>query len=67
MAQWPFACREALVSDIRADIEGGRSVVLAGEAGVGKSRVLDELCDQLEGDGVTVHRVRATPSLSTVP
>jgi DNA-binding CsgD family transcriptional regulator/tetratricopeptide (TPR) repeat protein len=67
MARWPFACRASVVSDLRAEVASGRSVVLTGEAGVGKSRVLTELCEQLEADGVTVHRVGATTSLSTVP
>lgn len=45
----------------------GRGVVIVGDPGVGKSRVLVELCARLEVKGVTVHRVAATTSLSTVP
>ena len=67
MAMWPFECRAAVVADIQADIAVGRSVVLVGEAGIGKSRVLREVCDRLEADGTTVHRAGATTSLSAVP
>ena len=48
-------------------LHAGRGVVIVGDAGVGKSRVLLELCDRLEAAGLTVHRVAATTSLSMVP
>ena len=67
MSKWPFACRTVEVELMEAAIRGGRGVVIVGDAGVGKSRVLLELCSRLEDSDVTVHRVAATTSLSTVP
>jgi DNA-binding CsgD family transcriptional regulator len=48
-------------------LDAGRGAVIVGDAGVGKSRVLLELCDRLEAAGLAVHRIAATTSLSTVP
>lgn len=44
-----------------------RSVVLAGETGVGKSRLADEVSATVAAHGVDVAVVRVTPSMSAVP
>jgi len=56
------------VAAIEAEVlRTGRGAVIVGDAGVGKSRVLLELCDRLESAGLFVHRIAATTSLSTIP
>ena len=68
MAKWPFACRADEVADMEsAIVRAGRGVVISGDAGVGKSRVMAELSTRLERAGLTVHRVSGTSALSTVP
>ena len=60
--KWPFACRAVEVAIIEAEVlRTGRGAVIVGDAGVGKSRVLLELCDRLEAAGLFVHRIAATP------
>src|SRR5262245_48353791 len=69
MSQWPFAARQPTLQDVLRRI-GGRTtagVVLAGPAGVGKSRLAREAATRLPTDRFHVERVRATQSGSGIP
>ncbi|GAA5061049.1 DNA-binding CsgD family transcriptional regulator [Thermocatellispora tengchongensis] len=57
---WPFSGRESQVSAIRAAAEG---MVVAGEPGVGKSRLVSEAVRGLDG----VAWVRATAAAAEIP
>ena len=67
LAAWPFACRESELVEAEVSGAAGRAVVLIGEAGVGKSRLLAELVERAEHAGDHTIRVFATRSLSAVP
>jgi DNA-binding CsgD family transcriptional regulator len=62
---WPLVCRDDELA--RIDNLTNQGVVLAGEAGVGKSRMLAELTAREERAGRRVVRVVATRSLTSVP
>lgn len=65
--EWPLVGREAELARSLRLIESGRGVALLGDAGVGKSRLLHELTNQVESSGVTVFRGIATESTRSVP
>jgi DNA-binding CsgD family transcriptional regulator len=65
--EWPLVGREAELARSLQLIESGRGVALLGDAGVGKSRLLHELTNQVESSGVTVFRGIATESTLSVP
>jgi len=61
---WPFVGREREL----AEIENGRTgVVLVGQAGIGKSRLLAEAVDRVAPLASRTVRVAATESLAAVP
>jgi DNA-binding CsgD family transcriptional regulator len=65
---WPLIGRGAERDEILTLARVGRGVVLGGPAGVGKSRLLDEIARVLEDDdGWHVERVVGTPALSVFP
>jgi DNA-binding CsgD family transcriptional regulator len=64
---WPFAAREQEVAVLDELMLSGRGAVIAGDAGVGKSRLLSTIGDRAETMGWTVHRVAASRALATVP
>ena len=64
---WPFAAREQEVAVLDELMLSGRGAVIAGDAGVGKSRLLSTIGDRAESMGWTVHRVAASRALATVP
>jgi len=68
-ASWPFVGRERLIADVlghaRDDRCGG--VLLTGEAGVGKTRLADEVLSLLRADGHPTLRAVATPAARTTP
>jgi DNA-binding CsgD family transcriptional regulator len=63
----PFVGREAELDQVAAVLAGGRGVVLAGDAGVGKTRLLVEVVERSTSPAVRVLRVRATRSSGVVP
>ncbi|MGH3022160.1 MAG: AAA family ATPase [Gaiellaceae bacterium] len=67
--RWPLVGRDELLRRLRAQVRSaqGGSVVLAGPAGVGKSRLADELARAAEGSGTVVLRVAATAPLQQLP
>ena len=67
--EWPLVGRDDELSLIeeRLTAETPRSIVIAGPAGVGKTRLATELLAQAEAAGWTGRRVVASRSASTVP
>lgn len=67
-ASWPMVGREEELDLLdELVLQRRRSVVLAGPAGVGKSRLATEFLDATDAAGVRTDRVRATRATKTVP
>jgi DNA-binding CsgD family transcriptional regulator len=64
---WPFVGREPELGRVEAALDHGLGVVLTGDAGVGKTRLLAETVGRLEAGGVRVLTVRATRSSTVLP
>lgn len=65
---WPMVGRDEELSLLHElVIQHRRSVVLAGPAGVGKSRLATEFLDAIEATGTRTVRVRATRATRTIP
>jgi AAA ATPase domain len=62
---WPLVGRDADLVTLRKLVASGTSAVLLGPAGIGKSRVLREVCDR--NPAWVVLRVRGTRAAATVP
>ncbi len=65
--EWPFTGRADELALVLESLRDGRSVVLGGTAGVGKSRLQREATAVLESDGKLVRRAVATISSSVIP
>jgi DNA-binding NarL/FixJ family response regulator len=63
----PFVGRQAELDVVAAALAAGRGIVLVGEAGVGKTRLLAEVVERAAGSGTRVLQVRATRSSGVVP
>lgn len=66
-AQWPLVGRTAEKATLVRAVARARSVILAGPAGVGKTRLVEEVVEDLSPTRVFVHRVIATGASSEVP
>ncbi|WP_322770014.1 AAA family ATPase, partial [Frankia sp. Cr1] len=64
---WPFVGRSVELSRVTTELTEGRGVLLEGAAGVGKSRLLQEIIGQQDPGSFTVKRVYATEAMSTIP
>lgn len=64
---WSFVGREPELERVVGALAGGRGVVLVGDAGVGKTRLLGEAIERSEAGGRRVLTVRATRSSGSVP
>ena len=64
---WPLIGRTAELEDVCARIRSGRGVLLAGPAGVGKSRLAGEVLDVLAGEGLQTARISATSASAGIP
>lgn len=64
---WPLVGRTDELSRILECVSAGRSVVLIGAAGVGKSRLAAEVSAQMAPAGGTPRRISGTPAGATVP
>jgi DNA-binding CsgD family transcriptional regulator len=65
--RWPFLGRESELDEVAQALATRQGVVLAGDAGVGKSRLLGEAVERAAASGLRVLHVRATRSSGVVP
>ena len=65
--RWPFVGREAELDHVAGALAARQGVVLAGEAGVGKSRLLAEAIERAVDADTRALTVRATRSSGVVP
>src|SRR5437763_14963747 len=64
---WPMVGRVDELALAARAVAGSRSVVLSGEAGVGKTRLARELLDEVARDGDYVQWIAATESAGWIP
>jgi DNA-binding CsgD family transcriptional regulator len=64
---WPLIGRQDLLEQVMAGLSEGRGVVLAGPAGIGKSRLAAEAARLLQGAGWTWLSAAASPSATSIP
>ncbi|MEV6238995.1 LuxR C-terminal-related transcriptional regulator [Lentzea sp. NPDC051838] len=66
---WPFVGRVRELQDVMSALTepNGKGAALVGPAGVGKTRLADEVVDRLEQTGFTVRRCYATVATSSIP
>ncbi|MFN8041095.1 MAG: LuxR C-terminal-related transcriptional regulator [Acidimicrobiales bacterium] len=64
---WPLIGRDDERAVVTTALVEGAGVVVRGPAGVGKSRLVDEVLATLADDAVPVHRVVGVPGLAAVP
>ncbi len=65
---WPLAGREDDIARALAAIDGeGAGIVLVGAAGVGKSRLAEEIAERLGADGRHVARLAGSAAASSLP
>ncbi|WP_167980564.1 AAA family ATPase, partial [Lentzea indica] len=66
---WPFVGRMRELEDVMSALTepNGRGAALVGPAGVGKTRLADEVVARLEQTGFTVRRCYATVATSSIP
>lgn len=66
---WPFVGRVRELEDVMSALTsaGARGAALVGPAGVGKTRLADEVVARLEQSGCTVRRCYATVATSSIP
>ena len=65
--RWPFVGRESELAHVAGALATRQGVVLVGEAGVGKSRLLAQAVDRAVAADTRVLKVRATRSSGVVP
>ena len=68
-AEWPLAGRDAVLADVGQLLASPRAHValIAGEAGIGKTRLVRESADRAAGAGFTVLRATGHRSSSAIP
>ena len=64
---WPLIGRDDERALVTAALAEGAGAVVRGAAGVGKTRLVDEVLATLADDAVPVHRVAGVPGLVDVP
>ncbi|MFC4116335.1 AAA family ATPase [Nonomuraea zeae] len=73
MRRWPFVGRDAELSSVRACFSttpaagGAGGVIIAGEAGVGKTGLARELLSELGAEGCHTGWITATRALASIP
>ncbi|RTL09370.1 MAG: helix-turn-helix transcriptional regulator, partial [Acidimicrobiia bacterium] len=67
-SQWPISGRSTELDHLTTLLAGGGTgVLVVGEEGVGKSRVLSEVTDRLRSQGMATVVVTATPGSAVLP
>ena len=67
-SQWPVSGRSTELDHLTTLLAGGGTgVLVVGEEGVGKSRVLSEVTDRLHSQGMATVVVTATPGSALLP
>jgi DNA-binding CsgD family transcriptional regulator len=64
---WPLIGRDDEREVLTAALLSGTGVVVRGPAGVGKTRLVDDVLAAVEADAVPVHRVTGIPGLADAP
>lgn len=64
---WELVGRDATLAHARELVESGASVALLGPAGVGKSRLLQEVLDQVDAATLPTSRITATEATRSIP
>lgn len=64
--KWPFVGRQAALDDALSLVGSGTGIAVLGPAGVGKSRLLNELTDRVDRSGTTVVRISAMEATSGI-
>lgn len=70
LASWPLLGRDDeldLITEVLGRTAGPRAIVVAGTAGVGKTRLTLEALDKVAGEGAPTARVVASRAASTIP
>jgi DNA-binding CsgD family transcriptional regulator len=70
VAQWPLVGREGELAELQRVLRAGRepgSVVVFGDAGVGKTRLVGEAVDTWRQTGAAVEWLRATEAARAIP
>jgi DNA-binding CsgD family transcriptional regulator len=65
--EWPLVGRQPALDTILEQVTAGRTVVVAGDAGVGKSRLVREAAAAVEERGWMARRVAATAAAASIP
>lgn len=66
--QWPFVGRVDMVAQLEQLLfDSGTSVLLAGPAGTGKTRLATELLDRARGHGFATIHITATRAAAEIP
>jgi AAA ATPase domain len=66
-ASWPLVGREAELAELERALREGGGAVVAGAAGVGKTRLLREAETVARRDGAQVERIAASRAAASVP
>jgi DNA-binding CsgD family transcriptional regulator len=67
MADWPFVGREGEIEQIETALARGRGVLLAGPAGVGKTRLLEAVLERATARGTTALNVVGSRASASIP
>lgn len=67
LAPWPLVGRSAVLARCLQALDGRRSVVVTGDAGIGKTRLAAEVRSDLERQGRTVRHLVASSATAAVP
>jgi len=65
--QWPLIGREAALGQAMGLVESGTGIAILGPAGVGKSRLLQDLVGWADSSGIAVIRAVASVSTRSIP
>ena len=69
MKDWPFVARDEEIAQLNQALTAtaGGAAIVSGPAGIGKSRLAEQVLDSLDPDKYDVIRVRATEAMRQIP